>query len=289
MRRAAVTWWAGLRAGLPIVFWIVIGFLFGAFTAYVGVVSVLLLTGSPGPRPSVVVVVVTAVVVLIALPPFLYPVRRVGVALGQLLIGLPAATPAHGLRATLLGALWYVQHMVLGCAATAVAFWAYPLGVAGLFQDGALEELAGRHVARPAGLALFVGVVVLILIAPAALRALDRYLTWSAARLLLAAPDSPAPAEGGRPGVFTYRSEERAAAALPTLTAREQEVLALVAEGRRNADIAAALVVSPETVKSHVSSILMKLGVENRTQAAALWLAASGQPSQVAASAATTP
>lgn len=53
------------------------------------------------------------------------------------------------------------------------------------------------------------------------------------------------------------------------LTVREQEVLALVAEGRRNKDIAEALVLSPRTVGSHVSSIIRKLGVLNRGEAAA--------------------
>jgi DNA-binding NarL/FixJ family response regulator len=54
----------------------------------------------------------------------------------------------------------------------------------------------------------------------------------------------------------------------PALTAREAEVLLLVVEGRDNSEIAAELVISAETVKSHVSSILEKLGVRNRIQAA---------------------
>lgn len=54
------------------------------------------------------------------------------------------------------------------------------------------------------------------------------------------------------------------------LTAREREVLALVAEGRTNGQIAAELVMSPKTVSVHVSHVIAKLGVTNRTEAAAL-------------------
>jgi DNA-binding NarL/FixJ family response regulator len=54
------------------------------------------------------------------------------------------------------------------------------------------------------------------------------------------------------------------------LTAREAEVLQLVAQGHANRSIANTLFVSERTVKFHVSSILAKLGVSNRTQAAAV-------------------
>lgn len=54
------------------------------------------------------------------------------------------------------------------------------------------------------------------------------------------------------------------------LTAREREVLAQIADGRSNREIARLLRVSEKTVKTHVSSVLAKLGVADRTQAALL-------------------
>jgi NarL family two-component system response regulator LiaR len=62
--------------------------------------------------------------------------------------------------------------------------------------------------------------------------------------------------------------EVRAPESLEALTGRETEVLKLLARGQANKQIAAALYVSEKTVKAHVSSILMKLGVQSRTQAA---------------------
>ena len=55
--------------------------------------------------------------------------------------------------------------------------------------------------------------------------------------------------------------------ALPELTEREREVLALLAQGYTNAVIAGRLVLSPETVRNHVSGIASKLQVADRAQA----------------------
>lgn len=58
------------------------------------------------------------------------------------------------------------------------------------------------------------------------------------------------------------------APALADLTEREREVMRLVAQGRSNGEIARALVISDKTVKSHVSNILAKLELADRTQLA---------------------
>lgn len=64
---------------------------------------------------------------------------------------------------------------------------------------------------------------------------------------------------------------ERNDAALKSLgvSQREEEVLALLAEGQSNKEIARSLGVSPNTVKTHLSALYEKLDVSNRTEAAA--------------------
>ena len=61
----------------------------------------------------------------------------------------------------------------------------------------------------------------------------------------------------------TYQDE------LSQLTGQEQKILMLVAEGKTNKEIAAEVFLSDKTVKNYVSSILSKLNLERRAQAAA--------------------
>jgi DNA-binding NarL/FixJ family response regulator len=61
------------------------------------------------------------------------------------------------------------------------------------------------------------------------------------------------------------------ASSLPELTARENEVLALLADGMTDREISVALVISRRTVESHVRNILDKLAVESRLQAARIY------------------
>ncbi|MBO0882912.1 MAG: response regulator transcription factor, partial [Mycobacterium sp.] len=60
------------------------------------------------------------------------------------------------------------------------------------------------------------------------------------------------------------------ASAFPELSAREAEILELIASGATNSEISASLFLSPNTVRNHITNIFAKLGVTHRAQAVVL-------------------
>ena len=90
----------------------------------------------------------------------------------------------------------------------------------------------------------------------------------STAEIQLGADARRAPARAARPAHDDCFDAE--------LTRREREVLGMLAEGETNARIAQRLVVSQDTVKTHVKHILRKLGVHNRSQAVSRYFRAQG-------------
>ncbi|MFG2644626.1 response regulator [Streptomyces sp. NPDC048370] len=89
----------------------------------------------------------------------------------------------------------------------------------------------------------------------------DSLLAPSVARRLVEEYTRPARREAA------VRSDPRPDPRLDALTARERETLLLLARGLSNAEIAAELVVSDHTVKTHVGNVLAKLGLRDRIQA----------------------
>jgi DNA-binding CsgD family transcriptional regulator len=73
------------------------------------------------------------------------------------------------------------------------------------------------------------------------------------------------------------RAEEETIPAEDVLSVREKEIIAWVAEGRTNIQIAGILSISPFTVKNHVQRIIRKLGASNRTEAAVRYRQAAWQ------------
>jgi DNA-binding CsgD family transcriptional regulator len=86
------------------------------------------------------------------------------------------------------------------------------------------------------------------------------------ARLITALPDARVPIDDDRRSVALRRERD----ALESLTARELEILMMIAEGAGTGAIAERLQISAGTVKSHVQNIRAKLGVASRLEAAAL-------------------
>lgn len=77
---------------------------------------------------------------------------------------------------------------------------------------------------------------------------------------------------GARSGVLDWvmRSVSAETPAKPSLTPQEQRIVALVADGKTNKEIAAVLELSPKTVKNYLHNVFEKLGIQRRSQAAAI-------------------
>jgi DNA-binding CsgD family transcriptional regulator len=99
-------------------------------------------------------------------------------------------------------------------------------------------------------------------------------LAMATAERLGAVPLRAALADLGRRARLGRPAGPGGAGALAGLTAREQEVLRLLAAGRSNREIAAELFIAPKTASVHVSNILAKLGAASRTEAASIALLA---------------
>jgi DNA-binding CsgD family transcriptional regulator len=181
------------------------------------------------------------------------PLGALAVCVTALLVGQAFDLPATSADFAVLVALYLLgawappRRALLGCVGAAAALFAF-MAAAGQGQDGGLV-VAAVAAACLAGLPTLLG------------------LGFAARR---ARATEPVAATGGPERPEGAALDGRAASGdgpLALLTEREAAVLHLVGEGLTNAEIAERLVVSRETVKTHVSNVLTKLDARDRTHA----------------------
>ena len=104
---------------------------------------------------------------------------------------------------------------------------------------------------------------------------LQSAINWLSGQLRSSVSGGVNGADGAGPG---SAAGNEAAEAVRSLTAREREILALMARGQTNAQIASSLAVREGTVKYHVKNVLRKLSARNRADAVARYARTSGAP-----------
>ncbi|MCL1838230.1 MAG: response regulator transcription factor [Propionibacteriaceae bacterium] len=168
----------------------------------------------------------------------------------------------------MLGGLWNLLHFFLGLVVCALTVVILPIGFGALAQMMGLErslEAVSISISQTTAFLLSVGFFGFLICLPYVANQLARWLRLLARHLMV---DEIGDAGSER----VYHARVRVSPSGPNsaavaLSSREQEILVRVAEGLRNREIAERIFITGETVKSHMSSILAKLGVDNRTQA----------------------